>query len=62
MEMWTHGTIKAMNHRVRLTDNSSAERFTFSFFSLPFPLREFAIPGRGLMTSEAYFDAYGALF
>lgn len=62
MEMWTHGAIKAMNHRVRLTDNSSVERFTFSFFSLPFPLREFAIPGRGLMTSEAYFDAYGALF
>ena len=62
MEMWTHGAIKAMNHRVRLTDNSTAERFTFSFFSLPFPLREFAMPGRGLMTSEAYFDAYGALF
>ena len=62
MEMWTQGAIKAMNHRVRLSANSAAERFTFSFFSLPFPLREFEMPGRGLMTSEAYFDAYGALF
>jgi len=62
MEMWTHGAIKAMNHRVRLSDNSAAERFTFSCFSLPFPLREFEMPGRGAMTSEAYFDAYGALF
>ena len=62
MEMWTHGAIKAMNHRVRLSDNSAAERFTFSCFSLPFPLRVFEMPGRGSMTSEAYFDAYGALF
>ena len=62
MEMWTQGAIKAMNHRVRLSDNRAAERFTFSFFSLPFPLREFEMPGRGLMTSEAYFEAYGALF
>ena len=62
MEMWSQGALKAMNHRVRLSANSAAERFTFSFFSLPFPLREFAMPGRGMMTSEAYFDAYGALF
>lgn len=62
MEMWTHGSIKAMNHRVRLSNNRAAERFTFSFFSLPFPQREFDMPGRGLMTSEGYFDAYGALF
>ncbi len=62
MEMWSQGAIKAMNHRVRLSANSAAERFTFSFFSLPFPLREFEMPGRGLMTSEAYFDAYGSLF
>ena len=77
MEMWTHGAIKAMNHRVRLPTTPSAgpwrqpgrlgkdgaaERFTFSFFSLPFPLREFDMPGRGMMTSEGYFDAYGALF
>ena len=62
MEMWTHGAIKAMNHRVRLGKDGAAERFTFSFFSLPFPLREFDIPGRGMMTSEGYFDAYAALF
>ncbi len=62
MEMWTQGEIKAMNHRVRLSNNSAAERFTFSFFSLPFPLREFEMPGRGIMTSEGYFSAYGALF
>ena len=62
MEMWTHGEIKAMNHRVRLSNDSAAERFSFSFFSLPFPLREFEMPGRGRMTSEEYFEAYGALF
>ena len=62
MELWTHGAIKAMNHRVRLGKDGAAERFTFSFFSLPFPLREFDMPGRGRMTSEGYFDAYGALF
>ena len=62
MEMWTHGAIKAMNHRVRLSNDRAAERFSFSIFSLPYPLREFEIPGRGRMTSEAYFDAYGALF
>lgn len=62
MEMWTQGAIKAMNHRVRLSDNRAAERFTFSFFSLPFPQRAFEMPGRGSMTSEAYFEAYGALF
>ena len=62
MEMWSQGAIKAMNHRVRLSANSAAERFTFSFFSLPFPQREFVMPGRGSMTSESYFSAYGALF
>ncbi len=62
MEMWSQGALKAMNHRVRLSANSAAERFTFSFFSLPFPQREFEMPGRGLMTSESYFSAYGALF
>lgn len=62
MEMWTQGAIKAMNHRVRLSSDSAAERFTFSFFSLPIPLQEFEVPGRGRMTSEEYFEAYGALF
>ncbi len=62
MEMWTHGAIKAMNHRVRLSNDRAAERFTFSFFSLPFPLREFDMPGRGRIASEGYFDAYAALF
>ena len=62
MEMWTHGAIKAMNHRVRLSKDRAAERFSFSVFSLPYPLREFEMPRRGRMTSEGYFDAYGALF
>ena len=62
MPVATQGAIKAMNHRVRLSDNRAAERFTFSFFSLPFPQRAFEMPGRGSMTSEAYFEAYGALF
>ena len=77
MEMWTDGALKAMNHRVRLPSTPSAgplrkperqghdsatERFSFSVFSLPCPLREFDMPGRGRMTSQAYFDAYDALF
>lgn len=62
MQMWTHGAIEAKNHRVRLGRNISAERFSFSFFSLPFPLRAFEMPGRGRMTGETYFEAYDALF
>lgn len=62
MEMWTQGEIRAKNHRVRLGSNSGTERFTFSFFSLPFPRREFVMPGRDRMSSEAYFQAYDDLF
>lgn len=62
MEMWTEGAIRAMNHRVRLGADRTAERCSFSVFSLPFPGRRFEMPGRGAMSSEAYFEAYGALF
>ena len=62
MEMWTEGGIRAMNHRVRLGADRTAERCSFSVFSLPFPGRRFEMPGRGAMSSEAYFEAYGALF
>lgn len=62
LEMWTRGEIKAMNHRVRLSADRAAERFSFSCFSLPFPLRKFEMPGRGPVTSEEYFEAYGTLF
>ena len=62
MELWSRGTIKALNHRVRLADDPTTERFSFAFFSLPFPHRKFLLPGRGIMTSETYFEAYLALF
>ncbi len=62
MEMWTEGGIRAMNHRVRLGADRTAERCSFSVFSLPFPGRRFEMPGRGAMSSEDYFEAYGALF
>ena len=62
MEMWSQGAIKALNHRVRLGRDATSERFSFSIFSLPFPQRAFEMPGRGSMTSGAYFDAYAALF
>ncbi len=62
LELWTNGDIKALNHRVRLAHDVAAERFSFAFFSLPFPQREFVMPGRGTMTSEAYFEAYVGLF
>ena len=62
MEMWTEGGIRAMNHRVRLGADRTAERCSFSVFSLPIPGRRFEMPGRGAMSSEEYFDAYGALF
>ena len=62
LELWTNGAIKALNHRVRLARDAATERFSFSFFSLPFPQREFVMPGRGTLTSEAYFEAYVGLF
>ena len=62
MEMWTEGGIRAMNHRVRLGADRKAERCSFWVFSLPFPGRRFEKPGRGAMSSEAYFEAYGGLF
>lgn len=62
MEMWTAGGIRAMNHRVRLAADRTAERCSFSVFSLPFPGRRFEMPGRGAMSSEGYFEAYAALF
>ena len=62
MEMWTQGGIRAMNHRVRLGADRTAERCSFSVFSLPFPGRTFEMPGRGAMSSEEYFEAYAALF
>ena len=62
MEMWTEGAIRAMNHRVRLGADRTAERCSFSVFSLPFPGRRFEMPGRGAMSSEEYYGAYEALF
>lgn len=62
MEMWTEGGIRAMNHRVRLGEDRTKERCSFSIFSLPFPGGRFEMPGRGAMSSEEYFGAYGALF
>lgn len=62
LELWSNGAIRALNHRVRLARDVTSERFSFAFFSLPFPQREFTLPGHGTMTSEAYFEAYLALF
>ena len=62
MEMWTEGGIRAMNHRVRLGADRTSERCSFSVFSLPYPGRRFEMPGLGAMSSEEYFEAYGALF
>ncbi|MEM7126488.1 MAG: 2OG-Fe(II) oxygenase family protein [Chloroflexota bacterium] len=74
MELWSDGAIKALNHRVKLAQDVTAERFSFAFFSLPFPERRFVLPNRGpasasgsisdsrFTTSEGYFEAYLNLF
>ena len=65
MEVLSGGKIKALNHRVKLSENTSKERFSFAFFSLPRPDAELPVVAKnrvGVMSGEEYFDEYLGLF
>ncbi len=53
--------IKALNHKVRLTEDSKKERFSFAYFSIPKPGEQFTVDGK-LFSSEDYFARYLSLF
>ena len=53
LEWMSGGRVKALNHRVRLSEGRRSERFSFALFSLPFPqatLRDGA--GRSMAAEE----------
>ena len=41
LQKYTHGRIRALQHRVLLPKNVDEARFSFAFFSLPYPNRRF---------------------
>lgn len=61
MEVFTNGTLKALNHKVKLPENENRERFSFAYFSLPYPQKKFVI-NEHEWTSETYFKKYLDLF
>ncbi|MFY0650953.1 MAG: 2OG-Fe(II) oxygenase family protein [Cyclobacteriaceae bacterium] len=61
-ELATDGAQKALNHRVRLSSNINKERFSFAFFSLPFPKQNIKLPSEKILTGKAYFKKYLQLF
>lgn len=61
LEKWTYGECKALNHRVAMPTVAGSERFSFAFFSLPYPRRILTLAGREI-TSEDYFSSYLSLF
>jgi len=62
MELATDGKIKALNHRVRLSKNRNSERFSFAFFSLPFPAAQLPTLDEETISGKEYFEKYLALF
>lgn len=61
LEVFTNGKIKALNHCVKLPENRNSERFSFAYFSLPYPNRQFEVAGKNY-SSENYFKEYLNLF
>lgn len=61
LECFTLGKWKALNHKVSLPKNRTKERFSFAYFSLPYPIRAF-IMAQKEYTSERYFEQYLNLF
>ena len=62
MERVTSGKFKALNHRVKLSENRNTERFSFAFFSLPFPETSLIFPGHDPISGKEYFEQYLNLF
>ena len=61
LEVFTDKIIKALNHKVALPKNVNKDRFSFAYFSLPYPEKTFMLAGE-TTTSEAYFKKYLELF
>jgi hypothetical protein len=61
LEVFTKGKIKALKHCVKLPENRNTERFSFAYFSLPYPNRKFKMAYKNY-TSESYFEEYLNLF
>lgn len=61
LECFTQKKWKALNHKVALSQSEETERFSFAYFSLPYPKRKFLMAGEG-QTSENYFKKYLELF
>lgn len=57
LELISNGQIKALNHKVNMPKNKNVERFSFAYFSLPYPNHSFQIRHE-MMTSEQYFEKY----
>lgn len=62
MERATDGKVKALNHRVKLSENRNKERFSFAFFSLPFPESPLTFKGQQPISGKEYFEQYLNLF
>ncbi|MFT7033894.1 MAG: hypothetical protein ACJA2S_002403 [Cyclobacteriaceae bacterium] len=62
MELVSGGKIKALNHRVKLSENRNTERFSFAFFSLPFRDAQLVFPNQKPVSGKEYFDKYLNLF
>lgn len=61
MEFFTKGKVKALNHKVAMPKINKGERFSFAYFSLPYPNHKFKIDDKEV-TSEGYFKTYLDLF
>ena len=60
LEFISQGAIKALEHRVELTDQTK-ERFSFAFFSILAPKKDFSKLGISVV-SEDYYESYLSLF
>lgn len=61
LERFSQGKWKALNHKVALPRSRKKERFSFAYFSLPYPERKFYMGGER-QSSESYFAEYLRLF
>lgn len=61
LDKFTNGKIKALNHKVKMPYNRGEERFSFAYFSLPYPKKKFEL-NKKQITSEEYFEEYLKLF
>ena len=61
LELLTGGRIKALEHQVELPTESTDERFSFAFFSVPKPDKHLQFAYLD-MSTQAYYEKYLTLF